>query len=312
MGALDGRVTIVTGAGRGIGREHALLFAREGAHVVVNDFGGNPDGTGGDTGPAQTVVEEIQALGGVAVANTDSVSSWEGAERLVATAIEVFGDLHVLVNNAGILRDKLSFNMSEAEWDAVVDVHLKGHFCPTRFAAAYWRAQHKAERPVTAAIVNTSSGAGLIGNLGQLNYAAAKAGIAAMTIVEAMELGRYGVRANCIAPVARTRLTLQTPGMGEQMQAPDDPGQFDALDPANISPLVAYLATAGCPFTGGVFHVVGNEVGLFQGWTLLDRITSDGRWTVERLAEEGKRLHDGRPELASQGSDLATLFANVG
>ena len=311
MGALDGRVVIITGAGRGIGREHALLYAREGAQVVVNDLGGSTDGTGSDIGPAQEVVNEIEAANGVAVANTDSVSSWEGAERLVNTAIETFGDLHVLVNNAGILRDKLSFNMSEAEWDAVVDVHLKGHFCPTRHAAAYWRHQHKAGKLVNAAIVNTSSGAGLIGNFGQLNYAAAKAGIAAMTIVEAMELGRYGVRSNCIAPVARTRLTLQTPGMGEQMAAPEDPGKFDALDPANISPLVAYLGTADCPFTGGVFHVVGNEVGLFQGWTLLERITNEGRWTVDGLAAQAKQLLDGRSDLASMGTSLADLFSGI-
>jgi NAD(P)-dependent dehydrogenase (short-subunit alcohol dehydrogenase family) len=245
MGALDGRVAIITGAGRGIGREHALLFAREGAHVVVNDLGGGTDGAGADSGPAHDVVAEIEALGGVAVANTDSVSDPAGAEKLVATAVEAFGDLHVLVNNAGILRDRLTINMSEQEWDAVVDVHLKGHFCPTRYAAAYWRERSKAGATVEAAVVNTSSGAGLVGNVGQLNYAAAKAGIAAMTIVEAMELARYGVRANCIAPVARTRLTLQTPGMGEQMAAPEDPDTFDQLDPANISPLVGYPPRPG-------------------------------------------------------------------
>jgi NAD(P)-dependent dehydrogenase (short-subunit alcohol dehydrogenase family) len=271
MGALDGRVVIITGAGRGIGREHALLFASEGAHVVVNDLGGATDGSGADKGPAQEVVEEIEAAGGVAVANTDSVTSWDGAEQMVRTAVDTFGELHALVNNAGILRDRLSFNMTEDEWDAVVDVHMKGHFCTTRAAAAYWREQQKAGKELKAAIVNTSSGAGLIGNPGQLNYAAAKAGIAAMTIVEALELGRYGVRANCM--------------------------------------LVAYLATADCPFNGGVFHVVGNEVGLFQGWTLLDRVTGDGRWSVDGLAKEAPRLLDGRPPLASQGTSLAELFA---
>ena len=311
MGALDGRVAIITGAGRGIGREHALLFAREGAHVVVNDLGGGTDGAGADQGPAAEVVAEIEGAGGVAVANTDSVASPEGAERLVAMAVEHFGDLHVLVNNAGILRDRLTVNMTEEEWDAVVEVHMKGHYCPTRYAAAYWRDRQKAGNDVQAAIVNTSSGAGLVGNFGQLNYAAAKAGIAAMTIVEAMELGRYGVRSNCIAPVARTRLTLQTPGMEDTMAPPDDPGAFDALDPANISPLVGYLATAGCPITGGVFHVVGNEVGLFQGWTLTDRVMNDGRWSIDELANQVPNLVKDRPAIASQGSDLAALFSNV-
>src|SRR6478735_577289 len=244
MGTLDGRVAIITGAGRGLGREHALLFAAEGAKVVVNDLGGDPHGEGADRAPAQQVADEILAMGGEAVANVDSVSDWDGAKRLVDLAIDTFGDLHVVVNNAGILRDKMLVNMTDAEWDAVINVHLKGHFCPTRHAAAYWREQVKAGKEVKAAIVNTSSGAGLLGNVGQTNYGAAKAGIAAMTMIEAMELSRYGVRANAIAPVARTRLTLETPGMGEMVAAPDDPGKFDAWDPGNVSPLVAGLAEA--------------------------------------------------------------------
>ncbi|MCZ7525351.1 MAG: SDR family oxidoreductase [Acidimicrobiia bacterium] len=304
MGALDGRVAIITGAGRGIGREHALLFASEGAKVVVNDLGGDIDGTGEDRAPAQLVVDEIREMGGEAVANVDSVADWEGAQRLVNTAIETFGDLHVLVNNAGILRDRVLVNMTEAEWDAVMAVHLKGHFCPTRFAAAYWREQVKAGKEVKAAIVNTSSGAGLLGNFGQTNYGAAKAGIAAFTIICAMELARYGVRANAIAPLARTRLTLQTPGMDQVVAEPEDASRFDVWNPANVSPLVAYLSTEGCPFNGGVFHVAGTEVGLFQGWTLGDVVRSDDRWTVGALQAEAPKLLEGRPEVASAGTLL--------
>src|SRR5881394_3273130 len=198
MGALEGRVAIITGAGRGIGREHALLFAQEGAKVVVNDLGGAMDGTGDDRTPAEQVVDEIKAMGGEAVPNADNVADWEGGQRLVNAAIEAFGDLHILVNNAGILRDRVLVNMSEEEWDAVIHVHLKGHFVPTRFAAAYWREQTKAGKEVKASIVNTSSTSGLIGNAGQANYGAAKAGLGAMTVIEGMELTRYGVKVNGI------------------------------------------------------------------------------------------------------------------
>lgn len=307
MGTLEGRVAVITGAGRGIGREHALLFAAEGARVVVNDLGGGTDGSGGDVTAAQEVVDEIRDLGGEAVANGDDVSDWEGAQRLVNSAIETFGDLHVLVNNAGILRDRVLPNMIEEEWDAVVNVHLKGHFAPTRWAATYWREQHKAGQAVSAAVVNTTSAAGLCGNFGQANYAAAKAGIAAFTIVAAMELGRYGVRANCIAPLARTRLTLQTPGMEDLVHGTDDPAVFDAWDPANVSPLVAYLATKQCPVTGGVFHVGGGEVGLFQNWTLATRLRVDERWTVEGLASELEPLLSDRPPVASAGTTIEGL-----
>lgn len=310
MGQLEGRVAVITGAGRGIGREHAILLASEGAKVVVNDMGSSTDGSGHDRTAAQDVVDEIRSSGGDAVANDDNVADWEGAQRLINTAIESFGDLHVLVNNAGILRDRLLANMTEAEWDAVVDVHLKGHFAPTRWAATYWREQHRTGGPVNASIVNTASAAGLCGNFGQANYAAAKAGIAAFTIVTAMELGEYGVRANCVAPVARTRLLLQTPGIGDVANAPDDPGQFDAWDPANVSPLVAYLATDRCPLTGGVFHVGGGEVGLFQNWTLVDNVRIDERWTVDRLASEFEpRLND-RPPLISAGTTIAALTSD--
>ena len=314
MGALDGRVVIITGAGRGIGREHALLMASEGAKIVVNDLGGNSDGTGSDAGPAQEVVDEIKAMGGQAVANTDSVTSWEGGQRMVNAAVEAFGDLHVLVNNAGILRDRVLVNMTEEEWDAVMAVHLKGHFVPSRWAAAYWREKSKETGgPVKASIVNTASGA-MLGNGGQTNYTAAKAGIAAATLVMAQELSRYGVRANCLAPVARTRLTLQTPGLGDVVAAPDDPGQFDKFDPANVSPLVAYLATADCPFTGGVFHVGGNEVGLYGGWSLSEDkiLAADGRWTVDGLQKLAPRLLEGRGELSSVITAIGDTFRNFG
>ncbi len=307
MGVLDGRIAVITGAGRGIGREHALAFAAEGASVVVNDLGGATDGTGSSATAAQAVADEIRASGGNAVANTDDVADWDGARRLVRSAVDAFGDLHVLVNNAGILRDRVLVNMTEADWDAVVSVHLKGHAATTHHAAAYWREVQKTGREVTAAVVNTSSAAGLCGNFGQANYAAAKAGIAALTTVAAMELGRYGVRVNCIAPLARTRLTLQTPGMDDAVKAPDDPARFDAWDPANVSPLVVYLASPDCPFTGAVFHVGGGEVGLFQGWTIADTIAIDERWAPDRLAAEARGLADGRPPLASAGTTIDQL-----
>jgi NAD(P)-dependent dehydrogenase (short-subunit alcohol dehydrogenase family) len=277
MGILQDRVAIITGGANGIGREHALLFAREGAKVVVNDLGGKSDGSGADVSAAQAVVDEIKAAGGEAVASTDSVSSFEGAKAIVDLAVKTFGDLHVVVNNAGILRDRMLVSMGEDEFDAVIGVHLKGTFNVTRHAAEYWREVAKTGTVTDRAIVNTSSGAGLHGNVGQTNYAAAKAGIAAMTIVNAMELGKYGARANCIAPVARTRLTLQTPGMGEAMEK-------TVFDPENISPLVAVLASETCPFNGQVFSVYGGSVGIYAGWSIADEVSSDDRWTPESLA----------------------------
>jgi len=290
MGALDGRVAIITGAGRGIGREHALLFAAEGAKVVVNDLGGAPDGTGDDRTAAEQVVDEIKAMGGEAVANADNVADWEGGQRLVNTAVEAFGRLDVLVNNAGILRDRVLVNMTEEEWDAVIHVHLKGHFVPTRWAAAYWREQSKAGNEVKASVINTSSTSGLLGNPGQTNYGAAKAGIASFNIICAQELIRYGVRSNCIAPAARTRLTESTPGLGDMVKAPDDPGRFDVWDPANISPVVAYLATADCPFNGKTFFIQGGSVKQMVPWHMGDGIEKDDRWTVAELEAEMKRL----------------------
>ncbi|HXY91237.1 MAG TPA: SDR family oxidoreductase [Acidimicrobiia bacterium] len=290
MGALDGRIAVITGAGRGIGREHALLFAREGALVVVNDLGGNLDGTGADAGPAQEVVDEITAMGGVAVANTDSCADWAGGQRIIQTALDTFGGLHVLVNNAGILRDRMLTNMSEEEWDAVINVHLKGHFVPLHFAAAYWREQAKAGTPVKASVINTSSTSGLFGNAGQSNYGAAKTGIATLAIIAQMELDRYGVRVNAIAPSAMTRLIQTIPGV-ENRPKPEE-GEFDRTDPANVAPFVAYLATEDCPIKGKVFYVGGGEVGLFEPFTIVDRIRKDGRWTVEELEKEAAHFAD--------------------
>ncbi|MFV0524421.1 MAG: SDR family oxidoreductase [Acidimicrobiales bacterium] len=313
MGSLDGRVAIITGAGRGIGREHALLMASEGARIVVNDLGGAADGTGSDATAAEQVVAEIKDMGGEAVANDASVTDWEGVQGMINQAVEAFGDLHILINNAGILRDRVVVNMVENEWDPVIDVHMKGHFVPTRWAAAYWREQSKAGNNADRAVVNTASGA-MLGNLGQFNYAAAKAGIAAMTLVAAGELNRYGVRVNCLAPIARTRLTLQTPGLEDVVKAPDDPSEFDKWDPANISPLVAYLSTADCPFNGGVFHVGGNEVGLYGGWSLAesDIVATDGRWTVGDLQKQAPKLIEGRGKLASVTTSIGDTFKGFG
>jgi NAD(P)-dependent dehydrogenase (short-subunit alcohol dehydrogenase family) len=290
MGALDGRVAIITGAGRGIGREHALLFAAEGAKVVVNDLGGAADGSGDDATPAGQVVAEIKAMGGEAVANGDNVADWEGGQRMVNAAIEAFGDLDILVNNAGILRDRVLVNMTEQEWDDVVKVHLKGHFVPTRWAAAYWREQTKAGVEKPRNVVHTSSTSGLLSNPGQTNYGAAKSGIATFSQICAKELTRYGVKSNCIAPAARTRLTEATPGLGEIVKAPDEADQFDIWDPANISPLVAYLASADCAFNGETFFVQGGSVKLVQSWTMGAGVERDDRWTVAELTAALKDL----------------------
>ena len=283
MGSLDGRVAIITGAGRGIGREHALYFANEGARVVVNDLGGSNDGTGADLTPAQQVVKEIEALGGEAVVNGDDVADWQGAQRLINQAVETFGDLDILVNNAGILRDRVLVNMTEEEWDAVISVHLKGHFAPSRWAAAYWREQFKAGVVKPRNIVHTSSTSGLFANPGQANYGAAKTGIATFSQIIAKELVRYGVRSNTIAPGARTRLTLATPGLEDIMKPTE--GAFDPWDPANISPLVAYLASAACAFTGETFLVQGGSVTLVESWARGAHVERDSMWTVDELAE---------------------------
>jgi NAD(P)-dependent dehydrogenase (short-subunit alcohol dehydrogenase family) len=290
MGALDGRIAVITGAGRGIGREHALLFAREGAGVIVNDLGGGNDGSGSDIGPAQEVVDDIKALGGTAFANTDNIATWAGAASVVAQAIDEFGRLDVVVNNAGILRDAFIPGLDEAMWDAVIEVHLKGHFAVLQHAAKYWKSQSKTGVDIDASVVNTSSASGTtMPNAGQANYGAAKAGIAAMTLVAAQELGRYGVRVNAVAPIARTRLTLATPGFDAIFKEPDDPEDFDAFSPANISPLVAYLSTAECQITGKVYHVQGGAISELGGWHAVRTTETDKPWTVgeieQRLAD---------------------------
>ena len=292
MGTQDGRIAIVTGAGRGVGREEALLLASEGAKVVVNDLGSSGDGQGADTGPAQLVVDEIIAAGGEAVANTDDVADAAGAQGLIDTALQTFGGLDVLVNNAGILRDRMLVNMTEEDWDAIMRVHLRGHFLTTRAAARYWRAEAKEGRQRDAALVNTSSTSGLFGNIGQSNYGAAKSGIASFTSIVNSELERYGVRANSISPAARTRLTMTVPGAAERYEERATETAFDEDDPANIAPFVAYLATADCPIGGRHFFVRGGKVYLFQPWAIVDLISTDHRWSVEELQKEAAHFAD--------------------
>ncbi|MDT8910161.1 SDR family oxidoreductase [Amycolatopsis sp. PS_44_ISF1] len=285
MGALDGRIAVVTGAGRGIGREHALLFAKEGASVVVNDLGGGGDGSGADAGPAQEVADEIVAAGGRAVANTGDVAGWAGAAGLIAQAVETFGRLDVVVNNAGILRDAFIASLQESQWDSVLNVHLKGHAAVLHHAAVHWKARSKAGEPVAGAVINTASASGVtVPNAGQAGYGAAKAGIAALTLVAAQELERYGVRVNAIAPIARTRLTLGTPGLGTLFAQEVEEGEFDAFSPANISPLVAYLATEKCALTGKVFAVQGGAISELGGWHDVKVIETEGPWTIADIA----------------------------
>jgi NAD(P)-dependent dehydrogenase (short-subunit alcohol dehydrogenase family) len=279
----QGRVVVVTGAGRGIGRAHALAFAAEGASVVINDVGVALDGSGAEAAPAQQVVDEITAAGGQAVANYDDVADWAGAQRLVETAIEQFGGLDVLVNNAGFLRDRMLANLGEDEWDAVIRVHLKGHFAPMRHAAAYWRGESKAGRQPDARVINTSSGAGLMGSVGQGNYSAAKAGIAALTVVAAAEFGRYGVTVNAIAPAARTRMTEQA--FAETMAAPPEgSGGFDAMAPENVAPLVVWLGSGeSAHVTGRVFEVEGGKVSVADGWRHGPEVDKGARWEPAEL-----------------------------
>ncbi|MGW6580936.1 SDR family oxidoreductase [Streptomyces globisporus] len=290
------RVVAVTGAGRGLGRAHALAFAAEGARVVVNDLGVGPDGGGGGTpvgdgpsgGPARAVVDEIVAAGGEAVVHGGDIATAEGAASLVATALDAFGRLDTLVNNAGFLRDRMLVNLDEDDWDAVVRVHLRGHFLPLKHAAAHWRAESKAGRTPAARVINTSSGAGLLGSVGQGNYAAAKAGIVALTLVAAAELGRYGVHVNALAPAARTRMTEQT--FAEAMAAPGE-GRFDAMDPANVSPLVVWLGSAASDgVTGRVFEAAAGRITVMEGWRPGPTDDRDARRSPAESGETVRRL----------------------
>ncbi|GAA1688039.1 SDR family oxidoreductase [Streptomyces yatensis] len=288
-GLCDGRVTVVTGAGRGLGRAHALAFAAEGAKVVVNDLGVAPDGAGASAGPAREVVEEIRAAGGEAVAHGGDIATTDGAASLVATALHTYGRLDTLVNNAGFLRDRMLVNLGEDDWDAVIRVHLKGHFLPLRHAAAHWRAEAKAGRAPVARVVNTSSGAGLLGSVGQGSYSAAKAGILGLTSVAAAELGRYGVQVNAIAPAARTRMTETT--FAGAMAAPDDPAAFDAMAPANVSPLVVWLGSAACAgVTGRVFEAEAGRITVMEGWRPGPTAEKSARWDPTEAGEAARKL----------------------
>jgi len=287
MGMLDGKTAIVTGAGRGIGREEALLLAAEGARVIVNDIGASRAGEGADVHPAEQTVQDIISAGGEAALNTDDVSSWAGAEALVAQAVNSWGKLDILVNNAGILRDKMSFNMEESDWDDTIRVHLKGHFAMSHFAAIHWRNRAKSGEEVSGRIINTASEAGLFGNAGQANYGAAKAGIAAMTIILGRELERYGVTVNAISPRARTRMTEDL--FGEMAKAEE--GKFDAFAPENVAPLVAFLASdEAADVNGQNFVVFGGSVWVMQGWQPAGHIKRDSRWTPKELADNKSTL----------------------
>jgi len=290
MPSLDGKVAVVTGAGRGIGREHALALAQAGARIVVNDLGASLAGEGADTGPAHDVVREIEALGVEAVADGENVADFAGAKRLIDRALSAFGRLDILVNNAGILRDRMLVNMEEQEWDAVIAVHLKGHFAPTRHAAAHWRERAKAGEEVLARVINTSSPSGLFGNVGQLNYGAAKAGIVGFTVIAAQELQRYGVTVNAIAPNARTRMTEAAFG---EIPVPED--GFDPADPGNNSPIVVALcADEAQDITGQVFFVYGSVVNMLRGWEAGELFASETRWDPDALLQElRERLPDG-------------------
>ncbi|MFF3321772.1 SDR family oxidoreductase [Streptomyces sp. NPDC002889] len=295
-GICEGRVVVVTGAGRGLGRAHALAFAAEGAKVVVNDLGVGVDGAGGSGGPARAVADEIVAGGGTAVSHLGDIATAEGAASLVATAVDTFGRLDTLVNNAGFLRDRMLVNLGEDDWDAVMRVHLKGHFLPLKHAAAHWRAEAKGGGGTAARVVNTSSGAGLLGSVGQGNYAAAKAGIIGLTLVAAAELARYGVQVNAIAPAARTRMTEQT--FAETMAAPA-PGEFDAMSPSNVSPLVVWLGSADCAgVSGRVFEAEAGRITVMEGWRPGPTADKGARWTpveaggaVRKLLTEAEVPH---------------------
>lgn len=305
---LEGKVAIVTGAGRGIGREESLLLAALGAKVVVNDLGGGFDGSGGDAGPAQQVVNEIKAAGGEAIANTESVTDFKAAKRMVEQAVDTFGHLNIVVNNAGILRDRMMFNMAEEDWDSVISVHLKGTFNMTRHACEYWREQHKAGNVLNGRIINTSSDAGLLGNVGQGNYGAAKAALALLAVTTDIEMRKYGVCANAIAPLARTRLTVEaTPSTAALMGGEVKEGDFDVFGPQNIAPLVAWLASDDAKDVHGeVFRVGGGTVWLMKGWHSVDKVQQRGTWAPDAL---GAKLKEKLATGVTAKENLAQVFA---
>ncbi len=291
MGALDGRVVVVTGAGRGLGREYALLLAAEGARLVVDDVGCAPDGTGADPEPVKQVTAEIAAAGGEAVGSDADVRTGAGAQEVLRLALDTYGEVHGLVANAGILRDRMFVNMSDAEWDDVITGQLRATFAPLRVFTAHWRDRAKAGWQGGPAIVTVSSTSGLIGQAGQSNYGAAKAGIAALSIILAGEVERYGIRVNSITPVARTRMTQDVPGFADLVAAPADPAAFDLYHPGNVAPLVGWLLTETCPVTGRTFYAKGGEIREFLPWRYGRSIDNGGaRWTLDRLAEEMRSL----------------------
>ncbi|HVX21957.1 MAG TPA: SDR family NAD(P)-dependent oxidoreductase [Acidimicrobiales bacterium] len=294
MGALDGRVVIVTGAGRGLGREYARHIAAEGGRVVVDDVGCAADGTGADPSVAEAVAVDIVAAGGQAVARTDDVRTMAGARALLDATLDAYGEVHGLVNNAGILRDRMFVNMTEDEWDDVVTGQLKATFCAARTLAGHWRDRAKAGVAVAASMVNVSSTSGLLGQPGQSNYGAAKAGIASLSVILAQELGRYGVRVNALTPVARTRMTEDVPGIKDMVAAPADPAAFDVYHPAGPASLVAWLLTEHCPATGQTFYAKGGEIRHFLGWHYGGTVKQDRPFTVADLDRE-------LPELLAEG-----------
>jgi NAD(P)-dependent dehydrogenase (short-subunit alcohol dehydrogenase family) len=283
MGALEGRIAVITGAGNGIGRAYALRFASEGAKVVVNSVQPGADGTDA-TSSAGLVAHEIRAAGGEAEVHVGSVSEWNEGKRLIDLAVESYGRVDVLVNNAGFLRDKMIVNMTEDDWDAVLAVHLKGQFVPLRFAGEHWRARSKAGEAFHASVINTTAGAGLHGNVGQGNYGSAKAGAAALTVIAAREMQRFGVHVNAISPLARTRQLETVAALADTIRKPEDPALFDQFDPDNIAPLAVHLASQDCRVTGQVFNVFAGTIGLYQGWHVVERFERSRRWTVEEIA----------------------------
>ena len=286
MGALDGRVAVITGAAGGLGREYAALFAAEGARLVLNDIGAARDGSGTDPSVIEHLVQEIAATGADVVGNAEDIATMEGANTVLAQALDTYGEVHALVNSGGMLRDRMFVNMDVDEWDAIIRGHLRAHFCPSRVLAGHWRDRSKAGDPVKASIVNTTSNAGLFPQPGQSNYAAAKAGVAGLTITLAEELSRYAIRVNAISPAARTRMTTEVPGMADMVAAPSSEDEFDVFHPGNVAPVVAWLSMEHCPLTGGVLYAQGGEVRVLGGWHYTATVAKGRRWTVDELDDE--------------------------